>query len=462
MTGVAAPGPGVRGTEPLSWGLTAFLCLLPLHAVVIAFLFGGLGWPAGVVRGVAAWKETLAAGLVIFATMRAVRGRGTGLGIQWPDLAVSAMAALAVAYLVGAEWWFNQGLPVAAQLYGWRDAVFACLLYFVGRATPEVAENPRILWKLFAVGLVTSGIAVVEEFFVTPRTLVVLGTASYVQQFLGAMAITRGNVYGLPDNYWTLVGGHLVQRAGSTYLSSQGFAIPFLIILPAALLWLLSGSPRRRLLPWVGYALLWAGLLLTLTRMTIVVCVLQAFVLIAAWRRWGVGVGLMVIAITCFAAALLLVPGLPTFVWETMTWQTGSSVTHLADWGTALNNVLAYPLGAGLGAADFAALRFGLSPLAADNEYFKYAVQLGVLGLALYVLMMGGLCAVGFRAWRMARHWPLRASGLLVATAALGMAVNALTAVVTNSVILAYTFYWLAGSVTSATARAEVAERGKP
>ena len=457
---VARAGPPLHTTEPARWGLRAFVWLLPFHALFIAFCFGVLGWSADLVRVLAAWKEALVAGLLVVVAVRALRGRGTGLGIQWPDLAVGGLAALAGVYLVGAEWWFDQGLPIAAQLYGWRDAVLASLLYFVGRATPGVAAHPRTLKALYGVGVVTSLIAVIERLLVTPRLLVILGVSRYVQQFLDATPITRGNVYGLPNNYWTSVGGHLVQRTGSTYLSSQGFAIPFLIVLPAATLWLLLHSSRRSVVEWASYGLLWAGLLLTVTRMTIVACVLQTFAVAAAGRRWGMAVGLGVAGLAGVGLAVVLFPGVSAFIWETLTWQTGSSISHLADWGEAFRNALAHPLGAGLGAADFTAVRFGLTPLAADNEYFKYAVELGVLGLAAHMVVVGGLCATGFRAWRGPAPEAVRSVGLLVAVAALGMGLNALTAVVGNSTMLTYTFYWLAGSATSGTARAERARAG--
>ena len=441
------------------WGLLAFIWLLPVHALVIAYLYGGLGWPAGIVRAVAAWKEALVAGLLAVALLRTLRGRGAARGVQWTDLAVGGLAALAGAYLVGAEWWFDQGLPVAAQLYGWRDAVFASLLYFVGRATPGVAEDARVLRALFTVGVVTSAIAVLERLFVTPGMLVVLGAGSYVQEFLGATLTTRGNVYGLPDNYWTTVGSHLVQRAGSTYLSSQGMAIPFLIIMPAATLWLLSDAPRRRVLALAGYALLWVGLLLTVTRMTIVACALQTMAIVAAQRRWGIALGLAVTGLAGFVVTLVLAPDVATFVWETLTWQTGSSRSHLADWGTGLANVPAHPFGAGLGSADFVAARFGVTALAGDNQYLKYAVELGVVGLAMHVLVLAGLGAIGLRAWRRAATADQGRCGLLVTIAALGIALNALTAVVLNATMLAYVFYWLAGVSTSVGTRRDRLER---
>ena len=449
-----AIAPEAPQREPLVWGLVAFAALLPLHALAIAYLYGVAGWPAPLVRGVAAWKELLVLGLLGWVLVRALRGNGSHTGVRWADLTVAGMAALAGCYLVGATWWFDQGIPVVAQLYGWRDAAFASLLYFVGRATPHVAEDRRIVRALVAVGIVTSAIAVLERLFVTPGTLVVLGATRYVQEFLGAALVTRGNVYGLPDNYWTMIGNHIVQRAGSTYLSSQGFAIPFLLIMPAATLWLLDHTGRRRVGAWLAYGLLWTGLLLTITRMTTVACVLQVVAIVAARRRWAMGLSLVTAGLAGFAVGLALFPELGTFVWDTVTWQTGSSQSHLADWSSAIANVPAHPLGAGLGSADFVAARFGVTALAADNQYLKYAVELGILGLIVHVLVLVALGAAGFRAWRCGTP-AARRTGLLVAVATLGIAVNALTAVVMNSTLLAYGYYWLAGAATSAPPRSD-------
>src|SRR2546427_1729334 len=157
----AAPAVALRAPRPsgLAWGLVAFICLLPVHSLVIAVLFGAFGWPGPTVRVIAAWKEMLIAALAALTALRVLLGRGHRTGVQWLDLVVAGLGGLALAYLIGANLWFDLGLPIGAQLYGFRDAAFVSLLYFVGRATPAVVETPRFLRALFIVGIVTSALA---------------------------------------------------------------------------------------------------------------------------------------------------------------------------------------------------------------------------------------------------------------------------------------------------------------
>ena len=448
VVGAVGSPPATFSGRLLRGGLSAFIWLLPLHILLMALLFGALGWPGSVVRVIAAWKEMLVAVLFALTLLRIPWRSGPHLSIHWLDLAVGGFGMLALAYLIGAGVWFDAGLPVGAQLYGLRDSALVSLLYFVGRGTPEAADDPRFLRALFIVGIVTSVVGILERLLVTPGMLVLLGATRYFQDFLGAPAITAGNVYGLPDNYWTQVGSHIVRRVGSTYLSAQGFAIPFLVVLPAATLWVLS-SGRRRLLAWFAYAVLWVALLLSITRMTIVACLLQTLIIAGARRRWGLAVGIGAVAACGFAVILVAFPDFASFVWDTLSWQSGSSHTHLHDWSDALDNLIRHPFGAGLGSTDQNALRFGLTPLAMDNQFLKYALELGIAGLSLHAAILIGILTAGFRAFRSGLSENGRSCGLLVAVTALGIMFNAMTAAVMNSMMLAYVFLWLAGSVVT-------------
>jgi O-antigen ligase len=91
-------------------------------------------------------------------------------------------------------------------------------------------------------------------------------------------------------------------------------------------------------------------------------------------------------------------------------------------------------------------VRFGLAPLAADNQYFAFALELGVAGLLLHVAILLGILTAGVRAFRTAPSETSRSSGLLIAVTAVGILINAMTAAVMNSMMLTYVFLWLAGA----------------
>jgi hypothetical protein len=322
-----------------SWGL-------PFHSLLVAVLFGGLGLSAGMVRGIAAWKEIVVLGLLALVMLRAATGRGPRVAISWIDLAVSSMLVIGFAFFIGGRVLLRIELPSGAELYGLRDIAFFFLLYFVGRASPEIADDPNTLRRLYIILVLTCAIAVVEWMLVTPDMLVLLGVASYFQDFLNVSAFTAGNEFGLPMNYWTRIGSVEMQRAGSIYLSSQGFAVPFLILLPVATAWVF-GQKRITLSMKIEYAIIWLGLFLSITRMTILVCGIQLVLVILMLRKPEWAVAGLVLGCIAVVVSMFAIPGLPSFIWDTLTWQTGSSASHVKDWSKGFVAFFENPWGSG-------------------------------------------------------------------------------------------------------------------
>ena len=427
----------------LAWGLT-------WHIAVVAGAYGVLGLDEEVVRAIAAWKEASVALLLGLVLLRAAAGRGSTIVVQAVDLLVAAIVALVVAHAAGSMAGLGPSALPGELALAVRDVGFCFALYLIGRVTPDVATSPRVLRHLFAIGVVTSVIAIVEWWFVPPEALLLFGVASYFNEFLGLTEVTAGNLYGLPDNYWTMIGGRVVQRAGSVYLSSQGFAIPFLLIVPAATVWMGVRDRWRSPQALAAYAIVWLGLLVSVTRMTTVACGLQVLLLVLLARQPARLLGLGLAGVATLSVLLVVVPGLPSFVWETLTWQTGSSASHSKDWVNGLAALWRHPLGSGLGTADQTAMRLGREPLTADNLFLKYGVELGVAALVAYVGLFLSLLWVTVRTALGDASPRRRAMASFAAACTLGVAVNGMTAVLTNSPTIAYLFFWLAGSAVAA------------
>jgi hypothetical protein len=422
---------------------------LVFHSLVIAILFGLLALPEGVVRLVAAWKEIGLALLIVIVILRSITGRGFRTTIAWPDIWIGGLFATAILFLLTENLWLRFDLPRSAELMGIRDAAYFMLAYFVGRAMPELASDEKTMRRLFAVVLITCVIGVIERFLVTPEMLVGLGVASYFQDFLGVSAFSVGSESGLPVNYWTGIGGHLIRRAGSVYLNGQGFAVPFLLFFPLSTAWVFM-RPKHSVRQVLAYVIIVAGLLLTLTRMTIVIAVIQLVLFVSLRRRqeWAVA-GLAMVG-TMLAAAFILIPGFPAFVWNTLSFQESSTSAHANDWANGLAAFAQSPWGSGLGTTDQTALRAFLPHITGDNLYLKYAVEMGVAGIGFFLMILGSIAAAAMRLYKTGTNLAQQRMGITLWLAVIGIAINGITAVVFNSIALGWIFFWLAGAAVTA------------
>jgi len=327
------------------------------------------------------------------------------------------------------------------------------MLYYVGRGVPELGERSTYVKHLFRIAVVVATIGVLERIFVSPRMLVALGAASYVNDFLGLTASTVGNDWGLPSNYWSVLGHVPVRRAGSVFLGGQAFALPFLLFIPAATAWVFDSSRRLNIWRIAGYALIWMGLLVTITRTTIVVCALQVLMYFLITRRPTRVVGAVAWTVAVFLAALILVPGLASFLLATATFQTASSYSHVFDWRRGLTAFFDQPWGHGLGSSDQVAARFGRTPLTADNMFLGYAVDLGALGLLAYLAIPFTIAVYSWRLFKTADAPDMRIVAATVFLTNVGIALNGASSSPFNSIFLAYNFFLLAGASVSAYQR---------
>jgi hypothetical protein len=421
---------------------------LVVHSLVMAALFGLFGLPEGVVRAIAAWKEVGLALLVLLVILRSLTGRGQRTVVAWPDIWIGGLMATALLYLLTENLWLRFDLPRTAEFMGIRDAVYFMLMYFVGRGMPELASDETAMRRLIALVLLTCLVAILERVFVSPEMLVGIGVAAYFQDFLGVPSLTAGTEFGLPQNYWTGIGGHLVRRAGSVYLSGQGFAVPFLLFYPLATAWVFM-RPKRTALLVFAYAIVTTGLLLTLTRMTIIVALIQVVLFVTLRKRPEWAVAVLAMAFAMITAVFIVVPGVPSFLWDTLSFQESSTAAHANDWVNGISAFAQNPWGYGLGTADLTALRAGLKHITGDNLYLKYAIEMGIAGITLFVAI---LCSIGSSAMRLYRHGVTLAEqrmGITLWLATVGIAINGITAVVFNSIPFGWLFFWLAGAVVT-------------
>ena len=106
-------------------------------------------------------------------------------------------------------------------------------------------------------------------------------------------------------------------------------------------------------------------------------------------------------------------------------------------------------------------MRSGLPHLTGDNLFLKYGVEMGALGLSLLILTLAAIGRSGLKLYRAGVNYAERRMGITLWLAAIGIAINGITAVVFNSITLGWLFFWLAGAVVT-VAQTLPDRRGEP
>jgi len=104
--------------------IALLLWVLPFHALTIALFFGVLRTGMQATMIMASWKEAVAVVLLTIVVMRSVLTRGPGVAVAAPDVAITALVALAILFAIVENPIFAAGIPPKVELFGFRSSVF--------------------------------------------------------------------------------------------------------------------------------------------------------------------------------------------------------------------------------------------------------------------------------------------------------------------------------------------------
>ncbi len=422
--------------------LLGFVALLPVHSLLLTILIVQLGAPILIAKAVASWKEALLLGTFIII-ISYVMLQHAPVRLVFCDWMAIAWFALVLIYFAFHDVLFGWDSSLTVRFYGARDWLLYLLPYFIGRFALVSSKGLRtVLVAILLVGAVTSAIAIVEYVFIPVSWHVALGVPEYFADFLNVEY--PAYLYGLPHNYWGRMGSLLVRRAVSVYLSSQGFALPFLLIMPVAL-WahLTQFIKRHRAI----LALCCMGLLLTITRMTIIVCMIQTILVLAFLGRKRLALQIAILGAVLLIITMLVSAPLREFVWQTLTLSDTSSSARPGQWVAGIQALVNHPLGSGLGSTGEISARLGTTGeggAGTESGYFKLTGALGLPGVVLFAAWFYGILAYSYAGYRrLGGIW--RGLALVTFVSAIGFLLNNLTAPPDQSTFVIYLFGWLAG-----------------
>ncbi len=400
-------------------GLLALVAVTPFNGLLLMLPAPGL---------LSYWEEIVTvavfgATFVAPASARATPGRRRP---GWfPALAGFAALAVASAVVVGG----------AQGIFGLKITLFYALaLWAVWRCPFNARERDLLVTILVTVGLITAVIGLGQQ----------------------AIGPARLNALGFPYNSTIRFAGGFM-RSFSTFIQPFGFGFFLMIVLLVGVPAALEQPNRLR-----SRLFLFASPIYGLALVTTIVR--------GAWLGVAVGVAylaasrykFLLLGIPVALIAVLFVPpeaAAPAF-------SDASSVERADGWRANANRVAARPLGEGIGSTGSAALaveRLGGDALTyqTDNYYFKVILELGILGLWMFLLLL----AAGFseaRRTSRTRDGPDAALASAVAATILAAAVASLVASYLDILPMDLLFWLLLGvSADLAASRSAVAIDGE-
>lgn len=275
-----------------------------------------------------------------------------------------------------------------------KNMVFMGLFYFFGRNTQLSDAGLRLLFHLMlGIGLFAFGLNLVE-----------FAMDTHFQQFTGYAlfneqvndVVPRGN-YGLT---WTFETQTLSKRFAAFFADPLELAISSLMLFSIALIMYLT-TPRNRAYPYLALIGITLGtLMFSSSRSSLAALLVLALYIAFVFKLYKVlaFAGLFVVLFLVYFVYLAS-EDFQYFVIDTITFQNTSSVGHLLEWTAALESMVANPLGIGLATSGNVSSVDESLRVGGENQFLVFGVQLGWLGMVIYMLILAFSIVYAYRAF---------------------------------------------------------------
>ncbi len=464
----------LAGAAALVWrrpvtALPLYVVGLALHNAAMAALYAA-GVRGAVLTAITAWKEILLAIALVRVGSDAVRKRRLPFRVRAVDVLALAYAFLVVGYVFVPQSALGGLAGHRAIALAFRHDIAPVGAYFLGRFVVLHRDDlRRIAWMLLGVAAFLAAVGLADVYAVSIGWWRTNGVVDYFHRQLGydyhgtgVRLDEHGAVYGLPENFIYNVGGDkpFLRRLVSTFLSPLASGYLFVVAL------LVTASTLRRRRSTVALAVVtFAGLLWTFSRSSLV-ALAAGLVVIGLVRRRPVelAAALAVIGVAIGWAQLFpkigptghwtkvdvayqhtIAKGGPAGSFTAVSGNEPSLHSHWVSLREGARTMVRHPQGYGLGNVGQTASRTGTPLKAGESNYTELGVELGVLGVLLWIAWNAALL-IGLL--RGGRDDPWAAGTAAAFASVLALAVQ--TDVIGDPWI-AYCVWGLAGALLSRT-----------
>lgn len=298
----------------------------------------------------------------------------------------------------GTDWWMGAFLilgfgylvlpigevPFLTKAFYFKGMLLPGLTYFLGRNTRfEDGEVYRLFSMIFGVAVLAFLVNLIEQFVLQ----------AHLQQHTGYslynLVIHNINPSGNFGLTWTFETQAVTKRLASFFSDPLELASSVLLGFAAGLIWFLT-SKKEEGFPYIVVMLCSMGsLFFSSSRAAFGAFFIMLFFIAVIFKLYR----LILFGFSLVSAFVIFVVFFASedfyyFVIDTITFQNASSVGHVLEWITALESMIENPLGVGLATSGNSGSVADEARIGGENQFLIYGVQMGFLGMFLYILIL--------------------------------------------------------------------------
>jgi len=380
--------------------LYAWIVGLAAHNAVMAALYGA-GVRGGALTAIQAWKEVLLGVALARVALEALRAGRLAFRVHPADVLAVAFAVLVCVYAVLPQSWLDGSADRGAIGLALKHDLVPVGAYFLGRSVILRGEElVRLVWTVVGTAAAVAVLGLLDDFLVPISWWRDSAVVDYFNKHLGYDYHGTG---GLPENFVFNNGGDaegFYRRLVSTFLGPLASAYAFVVAL------LLGAAFLRRLRILIPLSVvIFAGLLFTFSRSSLLALAAGFVVLAFVTRRWWpVAVAIATLAVS--VAWVHVFPHVaPQGKWtqQDLVQQRNNAKNQPGASGSAgsidepsihshwislregVRTVVHHPQGFGLGNAGQTASRTGTTIKAGESNYTEIGVETGLFGALLWI-----------------------------------------------------------------------------
>jgi hypothetical protein len=264
-----------------------------------------------------------------------------------------------------------------------KNMLMPALVYFLARNTDfKDLEVKRLFQIIFLVAILALGFNVLEG---------VLNT--HLQSYTGYALFNHG-IYDIEPtgNFglsWTFETQLVTKRFASFFSDPLELASSVMMGFSAGLIWFLTSKKEVSLLYILVMLCSIGSLFYSSSRAALAAFFIMLFFLALVFRLYKLlFVGFVAFMGLVIFAVFFATDELYYYVLDTLTFENASSVGHVVEWLIAIDSMIAKPLGIGLAMSGNLGSVTDEVRVGGENQFLIYGVQLGVLGMLLYILLL--------------------------------------------------------------------------